>query len=73
MSLTETVGRRSLRQGVASLNAVRGVSTAQFRVPGRTAGLGGSPELQVWAGFTSKAGDRIRTDDIHVGNVTLYH
>ena len=21
----------------------------------------------------AKAGDRIRTDDIHVGNVTLYH
>ena len=61
------------RHGAVSLNAVRGVSTAQFRVPGRTADLGGSPELQVSAGFALKAGDRIRTDDIHVGNVTLYH
>ena len=30
-------------------------------------GVGPSPATE------AKAGDRIRTDDIHVGNVTLYH
>ena len=45
--------------------------TAQFRVPIRTADLGGSPERRVSVGFTSKAGERIRTVDIHVGNVRV--
>ena len=51
------------------LNALRGLMTAQFRVPSRTADLGGSPERRVSAWFTSKAGERIQTVDIHVGNV----